>query len=63
MIRKVELQDTRPLTDIYNYYIAHSTATFDITPIGEEEMRKRIGKRGKNHGLLLCASLERKRRL
>lgn len=42
MIRKVELQDTRPLTDIYNYYIAHSTATFDITPIGEKEMRKRI---------------------
>ena len=42
MIRKVELQDTRSLTDIYNYYIAHSTATFDITPIGEEEMRKRI---------------------
>ena len=42
MIRKVELQDARPLTDIYNYYIAHSTATFDITPLGEEEMRKRI---------------------
>ena len=42
MIRAVTLQDTSAITAIYNEYIAHSTSTFDIEPVSEEEMQKRI---------------------
>ena len=42
MIRAVTLQDTSAITPIYNEYIAHSTSTFDIEPVSEEEMQKRI---------------------
>lgn len=40
MIRAVTLQDTSAITAIYNEYIAHSTSTFDIEPVSEEEMQK-----------------------
>ena len=39
MIRAVTLQDTSAITAIYNEYIAHSTSTFDIEPVSEEEMK------------------------
>ena len=42
MIRAVTLQDTSAITAIYNEYIAHSTSTFDIEPVSEEEIQKRI---------------------
>lgn len=42
MIRAVTLQDTSAITAIYNEYIAHSTSTFDIEAVSEEEMQKRI---------------------
>ena len=42
MIRAVTLQDTSAITAIYNEYIAHSTSTFDIEPVSEEEMQKKI---------------------
>lgn len=54
MIRKVELQDAHALADIYNHYIAHSTATFDIRPIGEEEMRERIATLSACHPYFVC---------
>ena len=42
MIRKVTPEDTRAITGIYNHYIEHTTATFELEPISEEEMRQRI---------------------
>ena len=42
MIRKVTPQDAHALAGIYNHYITRSTATFEITPIDEAEMRRRI---------------------
>lgn len=42
MIRSVQLKDAQELADIYNYYILHSTATFEETPIDAEEMERRI---------------------
>lgn len=42
MIRPVTLQDATALTAIYNEYILHSTATFEVHPIDKQEMQKRI---------------------
>ena len=42
MIRQVELQDAKAITNIYNEYVLHSVATFDTEPVQEEEMRARI---------------------
>ena len=42
MIRRVELQDAKAITAIYNEYVAHSVVTFDIEPVREEDMRFRI---------------------
>lgn len=42
MIRTVNPQDAKAITDIYNEYILHSVVTFETTPLQEEEMRERI---------------------
>ena len=42
MIRKVRLQDTKEITDIYNEYVLHSVATFETEPLHEKEMQRRI---------------------
>lgn len=42
MIRNVTLNDAEALTRIYNHYIETSGATFEETPISEDELRKRI---------------------
>ena len=38
MIRQVEFQDAKAITNIYNEYVLHSVATFDTEPVQEEEM-------------------------
>ena len=42
MIRQVELQDAKAITNIYNEYVLQSVATFDTEPVLEEEMRTGI---------------------
>ena len=42
MIRKVRKEDTPAITTIYNHYIAHTTITFELEPVSEEEMWTRI---------------------
>lgn len=42
MIRQVKSTDAQDITDIYNKYILHSTATFETAPLSFQEMRKRI---------------------
>lgn len=42
MIRKAECKDIQPIVAIYNEYVIHSTATFDINPVSENEMLSRM---------------------
>lgn len=42
MIRRVELQDAKAITAIYNEYVEHSVVTFETVPLREEDMRNRI---------------------
>ena len=42
MIRKVRKEDTPAITAIYNPYIDHTTITFELEPVSEEEMWTRI---------------------
>jgi phosphinothricin acetyltransferase len=42
MIRSVKHSDASRLVDIYNYYIANSTATFETEPVSSEQMISRI---------------------
>ncbi len=42
MIRNVTSQDIDAITDIYNWYITNSTATFEIDPISRQEMAERV---------------------
>lgn len=42
MIRRVELQDAKAITAIYNEYVAHSVVTFETEPLREEDMRSRM---------------------
>ena len=44
MIRKVNLQDCKAITDIYNEYVTNSVATFETEPVSEEEMQSRISR-------------------
>jgi L-amino acid N-acyltransferase YncA len=44
MIRKVKESDTKPISDIYNYYIENTTFTFEQTPLSLNEMEARIKK-------------------
>ena len=42
MIRLAEPKDAKSIVDIYNHYILHSHATFEIDPIDPNEMTTRI---------------------
>lgn len=64
MIRRVELQDAKAITTIYNEYVGHSVATFETEPLREEDMRNRIAGIAvrfpyfESSGLLLCPFVE-----
>ena len=42
MIRKVEVSDASRIAEIYNYYIEHTTITFEEEIVTDREMRQRI---------------------
>ncbi len=42
MIRHVRPEDAAAICGIYNEYVRNSTATFEETPVAEEEMGRRI---------------------
>ncbi len=42
MIREVREADCREITEIYNYYVANSIATFDTIPVTEQQMLDNI---------------------
>ncbi len=41
-IRPVKLEDARGVAEVYNYYIQNTHHTFEIEPLGVDEMQKRI---------------------
>lgn len=43
MIRTVEWEDVKRITEIYNYYIRETIITFEEEEISAEEMKRRIG--------------------
>lgn len=42
LIRKVKLEDSRRICEIYNYYVENTAVTFETTPVPETEMKERI---------------------
>lgn len=42
MIRSVHIEDAQALLDIYNYYVLHTTVTFDIEPLALETFQTKI---------------------
>ena len=42
MIRDVRSQDIDAITNIYNWYITNSTATFEVDPISRQDMADRV---------------------
>lgn len=42
MLRAIQTNDAQAITDIYNYYVTNSAATFETVPISTEDMRQRI---------------------
>lgn len=42
MLRPLKEADVVPLTDIYNYYVANSEATFETEPLTPQQMRQRL---------------------
>lgn len=55
LIREAKLSDAPRLAEIYNYYITHTTVTFETEPITAAEMQRRIAE-VLEHGLpyLVC---------
>lgn len=44
ILRNATLQDAGELTEIYNYYVVNTAATFEIEPLTVSEMRQRMVK-------------------
>ncbi len=42
MIRDVKPEDIPQITELYNYYVLHSEATFEVEPISQTEMERRM---------------------
>ena len=41
-IRSATAADAAAIADIYNWYIAHSTITFEVDPVSADEMARRV---------------------
>ena len=48
-IRLAAVEDLEPIREIYNYYVAHSTCTWQIEPETAEERRQWFAKRSDRH--------------
>lgn len=42
MIRNADISDASAIADIYNYYVTHTTATFEETPVSAEVIATRM---------------------
>ena len=53
MIRSVHINDAQALLDIYNYYVLHTTATFDIKPLSIETFIAKINHINKDYPFIV----------
>ena len=53
-IRPATSNDAAALCALYNHYVSNDTCTFEINPISNEEMARRITERSEKYGFLLC---------
>ena len=54
MIREVRPEDAAAITAIYNHYILKTTATFEVEPLTEAEMKTRICNIARHDPYLVC---------
>jgi phosphinothricin acetyltransferase len=54
MIRTATLLDAQSIAGIYNYYVAHTTVTFEEEPVTKEEMEKRMAEVLEKYPWLIC---------
>ena len=54
LIRRAEASDAQVITEIYNWYILHTTATFETEIIDELEMQRRILEKLSTHDWLVA---------
>lgn len=52
-IREVRLSDAHAIADIYNYYIEHTTVTYETEPVTAGEMERRIRDISEGHPYLV----------
>ncbi len=55
IIRQVTLADVALISEIYNFYILNTHHSFEIEPIGFEEMKRRIIETSENYPYLIAA--------
>lgn len=54
IIRQVTREDIAAITEIYNHYILHSTATFEMEAISETDMWERVLSISPSYPYLVC---------
>lgn len=55
MIRPVQLGDAEQIADLYNYYIANTSITFEEEQVSPGEMKKRIAEYTEYYPWIVCA--------
>lgn len=53
MIRPVHINDARALLDIYNYYVLHTTVTFDIEPLSIDMFKNKLNHINKDYPFIV----------
>lgn len=54
MIRRVNEDDGKGIAEIYNEYVLNSTASFEMQPVSEKEMKDRISAIGSRYPYWVC---------
>ena len=53
-IRRAKLTDAEQIAEIYNFYILNTHHSFEIEPVGFEEMKRRIAETSENYPYLIA---------
>ena len=54
IIRQAALTDAALIADIYNFYVQNTHHSFEIEPVGFEEMKRRIAETSENYPYLIA---------
>lgn len=55
IVRSCENRDVESISDIYNYFVRNSIATFEESPVSRDEMNARVSSRIKDFPWLVCS--------